>query len=150
MKTIVFAGGGTEGHVIPNIALIDELESEFRCCYIGAGEVERRLIQDTYPDGGVKCFHIKARKFRRKLTHGNLLLPFYFVKSVYRAEKIIKHVKPSLVFSKGGFVSLPFVVAGWLKRIPVLAHEGDLSPGLANKLSKPSCRKVILIFGTAL
>ena len=146
MKTILFTGGGTAGHIIPNLALIDELKATYNCRYVGAGGTEKNLISQTYPNGEVKYYEITARKFKRKLSLSNLLLPFSFIKSVRQAKKVIKEVKPSVIFSKGGFVSLPVVVAGRRCKVPVIAHESDLSLGLANKLSLRFCKKMLTTF----
>ena len=105
MKTIVFTGGGTAGHVMPNIALIDILSKEYRCVYIGSDGMEKRLALPAV--GEENYFEINAAKVRRKLTPQNLTRPFKVARSVKQCVGILKKLSPSLVFAKGGYVSFP-------------------------------------------
>ena len=147
MPRIILTGGGTAGHVLPNLALIPELSKHFEIHYIGrpAG-IEHELIKNynkthsTKPLGGIIHYHpVRATKLRRSLTPKNLLsnslIPFTLADGIKQAKKILKLLRPSLVFSKGGFAALPTVLAAGMSRIPVVLHESDLSIGLANRMS---------------
>ncbi|MBD5131988.1 MAG: UDP-N-acetylglucosamine--N-acetylmuramyl-(pentapeptide) pyrophosphoryl-undecaprenol N-acetylglucosamine transferase [Clostridiales bacterium] len=140
MRTIVFAGGGTAGHIIPNFALIDELKSEFNCVYIGGDGMEKSLCEKR----GIPFHTIPTVKFRRDAIYKNFGVPFKLHACVKAAKKILDEIKPSLIFSKGGYAALPVVLAA--RKIPVLCHESDLSAGLATKLSKRKSEKVLCAF----
>lgn len=133
-KTIVLTGGGTAGHVCPNINLSTELKKYFdKIVYIGtANGIENKLIK-TQTD--YEYYSISAVKFTRKNLLKNISLPFKLSKSIGEAKKILKKVKPSIIFSKGGYVSLPVVIASHKLKIPVISHESDISMGLANKVA---------------
>ncbi len=135
MKRILFTGGGTAGHVTPNIALISELEKkEYKVYYTGRYEgIERDLIEKA----DIKYYPISAGKLRRYFDLKNIADIARIGKGFFNALSLVKKIKPDLVFSKGGFVSTPVVWAGHLRRIPVVIHESDFTPGLANKLSIP-------------
>ena len=135
MKTIVLAGGGTAGHIMPHINLKPSLDKHFdKIVYIGTtGGMEKKIINQH---GGFVYHEINAPKFNRQSIFKNFLLPFKFAKSVRQAKTILKNEKPNIVFSKGGYGALPVVVAAKKLKIPVVAHESDLSLGLANKISK--------------
>jgi len=140
---LVFTGGGTAGHVTPNLALIHVLLSEFEIHYVGSNTgVERHLVEAE----GIAYHAVTSGKLRRHLTLKNSLTPFKLLLGVIQAYVLIRKLKPKLVFSKGGFVALPVVVGAWLNRVPVIAHESDLSPGLANKLSFPFVSTVCVTF----
>lgn len=130
---IVITGGGTGGHIYPNIALLSELEKHFeKVIYIGENNsMEEKVAKEN----GLKFFGITATKLVRKLTFSNFLIPFKLIKSVNEAKKILKNVNPNIIFSKGGYVSLPTVIAGKKLHIPIVIHESDLSMGLANRIS---------------
>lgn len=131
---IVFCGGGTAGHVTPNLALIDLLPND-TCYYIGTNGMERDLTKSYLENGKIAQFcEITATKLQRKFTLKNILLPFYLLKSVREAKKHLKALQPDLVFSKGGYVGLPVVMAAKSLKIPTVIHESDMSPGLANKM----------------
>lgn len=133
MKTIVLTGGGTAGHVMPNLALIPELKKHFgKIVYIGTTNGIENKILSKVKDIEIKT--IDTPKFIRKLTFKNLAIPFKLLKSINYAKKILKEIKPSIVFSKGGYVSIPVAIAAWSLKIPVLTHESDFSLGLANKI----------------
>lgn len=144
MKKILLTGGGTAGHVTPNIALLPDLKSEgYDIHYIGSYEgMEKKLItaQGIHYDG------IATGKFRRYLSAKNLTDPFRVIKGFQQAKKLIRDYKPDVVFSKGGFVAVPVVLAAGHYHIPVIIHESDMTPGLANKLSIPSAAKVCCNF----
>lgn len=133
MKTIVLTGGGTAGHVMPNLALIPELRKYFnKIVYIGtANGIEKNILSKNKQ---IIFKEISAPKFIRKLTFKNLGIPYALIKSIIRAKKLLKTINPNIVFSKGGFVSIPVAIAAWSLKIPVLTHESDFSLGLANKL----------------
>lgn len=138
MKTIVLTGGGTAGHVMPNLALIPELKNHFdRIVYIGTNRIEKDLVQNE----NIEFFEISAPKLIRSLSFENLKIPVKLFKSISEAKLLLKEIKPNVIFSKGGFVSVPVAIAGKQLKIPVLTHESDLSLGLANK--------IISLFSTA-
>ncbi len=131
-KCVVLCGGGTGGHIYPNLALVSDLTPERRVCYIGAsGGLEEKLCREK----GIEFFGINPPKFKRKFTLENAKLPFALAKSKADAREIIKKLKPAVIFSKGGYVSLPVCLAGISEGIPVLCHESDLTVGLANKIT---------------
>lgn len=132
MKKIVLTGGGTAGHVTPNIALLPSLKKEdFEPYYIGSYEgIEKKLIEDF----NIPYYGIATGKFRRYFDLKNFSDPFRVIKGYYEAKKIMKDINPDVVFSKGGFVSVPVVRAAASLHIPCIIHESDMTPGLANKL----------------
>ena len=144
-KKIVLTGGGTAGHVTPNMALIPSLREEgFEISYIGSYEgIEKRLMED-FPD--VTYYGISTGKFRRYFDPKNFSDPFRVVKGLVEAKKILKKIKPDVIFSKGGYVSVPVVRAGAALHIPCILHESDMTPGLANKLSLSSAKKICCNF----
>lgn len=141
-------GGGTAGHVIPNLALIPELKkSGYEIIYIGSIEgIEKKLIEKN----NIKYYGIQTGKLRRYFDIKNFKDPFKVFKGITEASRIIKNEKPDVIFSKGGFVSVPVVIGGKLNSIPVIAHESDITPGLANKIAQPFCKKICLTFPEAL
>ena len=143
-KKIVFTGGGTAGHVTPNIALLPFLQKEgFDAYYIGSyNGIEKRLIEDF----DIPYYGISTGKFRRYFDLKNLSDPFRVIKGYSQAVKILKELKPDIVFSKGGFVSVPVVRAAASLKIPCIIHESDMTPGLANKLCIPVATKVCCNF----
>lgn len=144
MKKIVLTGGGTAGHVTPNIALLPSLqEAGYEIAYMGSYDgIEKKLIRDfEIPYTG-----ISTGKFRRYLDPKNLSDPFRVIKGFSEARKYLKEFKPNVVFSKGGFVSVPVVRAAASLHIPCIIHESDMTPGLANKLCIPVARKVCCNF----
>jgi len=144
MKKIVLTGGGTAGHVTPNIALLPALrEADYDIHYIGSFEgIESRLI----PDFDVPYYGISTGKFRRYFDLKNFSDPFRVMKGYLDAKKILKELKPDVVFSKGGFVSVPVVKAAADLKIPCVIHESDMTPGLANKICIPLAKKVCCNF----
>jgi len=142
MKKIVFTGGGTAGHIMPNIALIDELK-EYEKYYIGSNGMEKKLISNRKD---IEFIEIPSVKLKRSLSPSNLLLPFKLINAINKAKKILKNIKPDLIFSKGGYVSLPVCLAGNSLNIPVITHESDLSIGLANKLIAKKAKYVCCSF----
>lgn len=144
MKRIVLTGGGTAGHVTPNMALVPKLIDEgYDIAYIGSYEgMERKLIDDI----GVPYYGISSGKLRRYFDLKNFSDPFRVIKGYFEAKKILKKLRPNVVFSKGGFVTVPVVIAAKKLHIPVIIHESDMTPGLANKLSIPSASRVCCNF----
>lgn len=144
MKKIVLTGGGTAGHVTPNIALIPHLkELGYEVSYIGSYEgMERGLIEKL----GIPYYGISTGKFRRYASLKNLSDPFRVLKGIFEAGRLMKEIKPDIVFSKGGFVAVPVVRAAASRKIPVISHESDMTPGLANKICQPMATKVCCNF----
>ena len=144
MKKIVLTGGGTAGHVTPNIALIPELQKQgYEVHYIGSYEgIESRLI----PDLGIPYYGISSGKLRRYIDPKNLSDPFKVIKGYGQARKLLKKIQPDIVFSKGGFVSVPVVVAAKSRHIPCIIHESDMTPGLANRICIPCAQRVCTNF----
>ncbi len=144
MKKIVLTGGGTAGHVTPNIALIPYLkEAGFEISYMGSYEgIEKRLIGDF----NIPYYGIATGKLRRYFSLKNFTDPFKVLKGFSEAKDILKKLKPDVVFSKGGFVSVPVVRAASSLGIPCIIHESDMTPGLANKLCIPVAKKVCCNF----
>ncbi len=132
MKKIILTGGGTAGHVTPNIALIPTLQKEgYEVSYIGSiNGMEKKLIEDT----GIPYYGISSGKLRRYFDPKNFTDPFKVIKGYFDALRVIRKVKPDIIFSKGGFVTVPVVLAAKTKRIPAILHESDMTPGLANKI----------------
>ena len=144
MKKIVLTGGGTAGHVTPNIALLPSLkEAGYEVFYIGSYTgIEKTLIEDL----GIPYYGISSGKLRRYRSLKNLSDPFRVLHGLFQAKRLMKKIKPDIVFSKGGFVSVPVVLAAGSRHIPVIIHESDMTPGLANKISIPSATKVCCNF----
>lgn len=144
MKRIVLTGGGTAGHVTPNIALLPSLKKAgYEIFYIGSyNGIEKKLIEEQ----GIPYYGISSGKLRRYFDMKNFTDPFRVLKGCHEARKLIKQLQPDIVFSKGGFVSVPVVFAARHFHIPVIIHESDMTPGLANKLSIPSATRVCCNF----
>jgi UDP-N-acetylglucosamine--N-acetylmuramyl-(pentapeptide) pyrophosphoryl-undecaprenol N-acetylglucosamine transferase len=144
-KKILFTGGGSAGHVTVNMALIPEfLNVNWTVQYMGSKNgIEAQLIKQL---DRVEYIGISSGKLRRYMDLENFKDPFRIVKGVFQAYQIIRKQKPDVVFSKGGFVSVPVVLGAWLNKVPVVIHESDISPGLANKISLPLAKKVCLTF----
>ncbi len=148
MKKIILTGGGTAGHVTPNIALLPKLrEAGFEVRYIGSYDgIEKRLMEKE----GVEYSGIATGKFRRYFDVKNFTDPFRVIKGYSQAKHLIKEYKPDVLFSKGGFVAVPVVLAAKKYKVPIIIHESDMSPGLANKICLPSATKVCANFPEAL
>lgn len=144
MKRILLTGGGTAGHVTPNIALLPRLrELGYDIQYIGSyNGIEKDLITEL----GVTYHGISSGKLRRYFSVQNFTDPFRVLKGFSQANRLVKTLQPDVIFSKGGFVSVPVVMAGKKCKVPTIIHESDMSPGLANKLSIPSASKVCCNF----
>ena len=144
MKKIVLTGGGTAGHVTPNLAILPRLrELGYEITYIGSYEgIEKKLIADY----DVPYYGIATGKLRRYFDPKNFSDPFRVMKGFAEARKILKQIGPDVIFSKGGFVSVPVVRAAATLKIPCIIHESDMTPGLANKLCIPVAQKVCCNF----
>ena len=144
VKKIVLTGGGTAGHVTPNIALLPELKKQgYDVHYIGSYEgIERTLIKEQ----GIPYYGISSGKLRRYIDVKNLSDPFKVVKGLGQAIRLLGRIKPDVVFSKGGFVSVPVVLAAKFRHIPCVIHESDMTPGLANKICIPCAHCVCTNF----
>ena len=145
MSKIVLTGGGTGGHILPNLSLKPYLKNSFKdIIYIGSnGGLEEEIIAR---EDDITFERINAFKLDRSKIFSNLLLPFKLLNSVLEAKRILKTYKPEVIFSKGGFVSVPVCIAGKLLKIPVVSHESDLSMGLANKIIYKFCNTFCTTF----
>lgn len=145
-KSIILTGGGTAGHVSLNEAIIPSLlEAGYEVHYIGSHEgIEKELIGNAFPN--LPYHSIASGKLRRYFSVQNFTDPFKVMAGVLQAFSIIKKVKPSIIFSKGGFVSVPVVVAAKLANVPVVVHESDVTPGLANKIGLPFASHIFTVF----
>ena len=144
MKRIILTGGGTAGHVTPNIALIPELKKRgFEIHYIGSKTgIEKELIGNF----DIPYYGISSGKLRRYFDVKNFTDPFRILKGYSEAKKLIKKIKPDVIFSKGGFVTVPVVKAASRQKVPCVLHESDISPGLANRLCIPSATAICANF----
>lgn len=144
MKHIVLTGGGTAGHVTPNMAMIPVLrEAGYKISYIGSYDgIEKKLIEEL----DIPYYGISSGKLRRYFDVKNFTDPFRVLKGFHEAKKLMKQLKPDIVFSKGGFVTVPVVIAAKKCKVPAIIHESDMTPGLANKLCIPSAVKVCCNF----
>lgn len=145
-NTIVLTGGGTAGHVSLNEAIIPELiKKKYDIHYIGSyNGIEKTIIGDKFPN--IPYHPISNGKLRRYFSIKNFSDPFKVLYGTMQAITVLKKVKPSVVFSKGGFVSVPVVLAAKLSNIPVVIHESDLTPGLANKIASSFAEHIFTVF----
>lgn len=145
MKKILFTGGGTAGHVTVNLALIPKFQKDgWEVAYIGSHEgIEKELIGKLE---NVPYYPVATGKLRRYFDLKNIKDPFKVLQGIWQATRMIRKIKPNVIFSKGGFVSVPVVLGGWLNRVPVIIHESDLTPGLANKIAMPFATKICTTF----
>lgn len=144
-KKIILTGGGSAGHVTVNLALIPKLQEQgYDIKYIGSeAGIERELLSDVK---NVQYYPISTGKLRRYFDWKNFKDPFKVLRGIMQASSIIRKEKPDVIFSKGGFVSVPVIIGGKLNKVPSIIHESDFSPGLANKLSIPFASKVCVTF----
>lgn len=144
MATIILTGGGTAGHIMPHLALLPYLKKDFdNIYYIGSETgMEKEIIKKT----GVKYFSVPCAKLVRSFTFKNLKIPFTLFKGINKAGKILDELKPDVIFSKGGYVSLPVLIAAKKRHIPAITHESDYTVGLANKISAKYCEKILTAF----
>ncbi len=152
MKKIVLTGGGTAGHVTPNIALIKELvNSGYEVHYIGQrNSIEEKLITSLNKTYKVKYHRITAGKLRRNVTVktiiNNVTDMFKVIVGLVEARGLLATIEPSVIFSKGGYVAVPVVLAGKMANVPIVVHESDFTPGLTNKISLPLAENVCVSF----
>lgn len=143
VKKIVLTGGGTAGHVFPHIAILPELKEQgWSVSYVGSYGLEKDLIQAT----GIPYRAISSGKLRRYVSYENMLDFFKVIFGCIQAFLYLRQEKPELVYSKGGFVSVPVAVAAWALRIPVITHESDYSPGLANRIIAKVAKVILYSF----
>lgn len=136
MQKIVLTGGGTAGHIYPALSVAQLLKEKYEIHYIGSNGMEKEIVSK---EKDIIFHEIEAVKLQRKLTLKNLLIPFKLLRSISKTKKILKELSPVAVFSKGGYVSLPVVIAANKLGIGVVSHESDLSMGLANKIILRYC-----------
>ena len=143
-RKIVLTGGGTAGHVTPNLALLPHLQrADYEVYYIGSiGGMEKKMIEDS----GIPYLGIETGKLRRYFDPKNFSDPFRVIKGFGQARKFLKEYRPDVIFSKGGYVAVPVVRAAHTLHIPCVIHESDVTPGLANKLCFSSADKVCCNF----
>ncbi|MFB2490016.1 undecaprenyldiphospho-muramoylpentapeptide beta-N-acetylglucosaminyltransferase [Staphylococcus aureus] len=146
MTKIAFTGGGTVGHVSVNLSLIPTALSQgYEALYIGSKNgIEREMIGSQLPE--IKYYPISSGKLRRYISLENAKDVFKVLKGILDARKVLKKEKPDLLFSKGGFVSVPVVIAAKSLNIPTIIHESDLTPGLANKIALKFAKKIYTTF----
>ena len=144
MNKIVLTGGGTAGHCIPNVAILPLLKKHFDgIYYIGTENgIEKKIIEKEK----IPYYSVPCAKLRRDFSLKNLGIPFKVFSGIINAKKILKTLKPDLVFSKGGYVSVPVVYAAYMLKIPVISHESDITPGLANRITARYCKAVLTSF----
>lgn len=141
MKKIVLTGGGTLGHVMPNLYLIEDLNN-YQISYIGSSGIEKETVKNRINN----YYEIPAVKLIRGKIFKNFKIPFVLIKSIKKSKKFLKEIKPDVVFSKGGYVSLPVCIAAKMLHIPIVAHESDSSFGLANKIILKLCNTMCVNF----
>ena len=143
-RRIILTGGGTAGHVTPNLALVPALrERGYEISYIGSYEgIEKGLVEGD----GIPYYGIATGKLRRYFDWKNFSDPVRVIKGFHEALSLVKTLKPDIVFSKGGFVSVPVVLAADRLHVPVICHESDMTPGLANKICIPHATRICTSF----
>ncbi len=144
MKKIILTGGGTAGHVTPNLALIPALKAEgYEIIYIGSEQgMEKKLIEKV----NITYYGIPTGKLRRYLSFKNITDIFRVISGIKEATSLIRKIKPDIIFSKGGFVAVPVVLGAKFNKVPVIVHESDMTPGLANRIAMPFAKKVCTTF----
>ena len=146
-RHIVLTGGGTLGHVMPNLVLINRFKKlGWKITYIGSKDgPEKKAIEEL---GGVQYISIRTGKLRRYFSWQNFLDIFNVMLGIFKSIFVLLRLRPNVTFSKGGFVAFPPVFASWINRVPVIIHESDMTPGLTTKLSKRFARKICTSFQT--
>jgi UDP-N-acetylglucosamine--N-acetylmuramyl-(pentapeptide) pyrophosphoryl-undecaprenol N-acetylglucosamine transferase len=141
---IVLTGGGTAGHVVPHLAMIPHFVSRgWKISYIGGNVFEKNILRNY---SAVTFYSVRTGKLRRYFSWENFVDPFKIIYGCLQSLWLLFKIKPNIVFSKGGFVSVPVVFSAWLLRIPIVTHESDVTPGLATKIIKIFCTKVFYSF----
>ena len=145
VKKIVLTGGGTLGHVTPHLSLIPHLQEKgYEIHYIGTGKGTEAEVLQAVP--GLIYHSVKTGKLRRYHDWQNFIDPFRVIAGAFQSAHLMGTIRPDVLFSKGGFVAVPVVFGAWLHRVPVVCHESDLTPGLANKLCKPFAKRIATTF----
>ena len=144
MKKIAFCGGGSAGHVMPNVALYEILRNDYEIIYIGTNGIEEDICRKF----GIPFYRFDGVKLVRGKLLCNLSIPFKLIKSVKQCKQIMQNTKPDLLFCKGGYASLPPALSADKLGIPILTHESDLTAGLANRLIAGKADKVLTSFPT--
>lgn len=142
MKYILFCGGGSAGHVVPNLAVMNELKYSYKIAYMGTDGIEKRLVSEA----GYPFFQVDCPKLVRSFSLDNLKIPCRLHAAEKHALAVLEAENPDLVFSKGGFASYPAIWAAHRLKIPVFTHESDLSPGLTTKMAAKKCDYVLTSF----
>jgi UDP-N-acetylglucosamine--N-acetylmuramyl-(pentapeptide) pyrophosphoryl-undecaprenol N-acetylglucosamine transferase len=144
MKKIVLCGGGSGGHVLPALALVPPLKKHFdEIIFIGG---KRGMEREIISRHSIKFLGVENAKLLRKISTLNALIPYKLLKGIMEAKKHLKEIRPQVVFSKGGYAALPVSIAAALLKIPLICHESDMSPGLANRICAPLCKAVCASF----
>ena len=144
MATIILTGGGTAGHCIPHLAVLPYLKNDFKkIYYIGS---KNGIEKDIITNANIPYYSVPCAKLIRSISVKNLTIPFKVLTGIRDAGKLLDKLKPDVIFSKGGFVSVPTVIAANKRNIPIVAHESDYTVGLANKLTAKFCKKVLTSF----
>ncbi|MBN2443292.1 MAG: undecaprenyldiphospho-muramoylpentapeptide beta-N-acetylglucosaminyltransferase [Spirochaetales bacterium] len=144
-KSIVFAGGGTGGHIFPGLAVIEELKKRWEGKILWIGSYSR-MENDLMRKWGIRFYKIPAGKMRRYISLRNVIDIFNVIAGIVSAFIILLREQPHVIFSKGGYVSVPVVIAGFLLRIPVITHESDLDPGIATKINAFFVKKICISY----
>lgn len=144
MATIILTGGGTAGHCTPHLAILPYIKNDFdNIYYIGSENgIEKEIIEKE----NIPYYSVPCAKFNRSFTTKNIAMPFKVFLGIVKAGKLIDKLKPDVIFSKGGYVSIPTVIAAKKRNIPVISHESDYTIGLANKITSKYCKKVLTSF----
>lgn len=143
MAKIVLTGGGTAGHIMPNLALVGELKKYFDTIhYIGGDGMEKELVEAE----NIIFHKVSCVKFNRNNIFKNIQLPFILTKGIQEAKRILSDLQPNVIFSKGGYVGLPACFAAKSLKIPIVIHESDYTMGLANKVVSKYAQKVLTSF----
>ncbi len=144
MATIILTGGGTAGHVTPHLAILPYLKNDFdKIYYIGSENgIEKNIIKNA----NIPYYSVPCAKLNRTFTFKNFTIPLKLISGYIKAGKILDTLKPDIIFSKGGYVSVPTILAAKKRKIPIIAHESDYTIGLANKLTAKYCKKVLTSF----
>ena len=144
MATIILTGGGSAGHVTPHLAILPYIKKDFdKIYYLGSiNGIEKSIINNE----NIPYYSLPCAKLNRSFSLKNFSIPFKLMSGIKKAENLIDRLKPDIIFSKGGYVALPVVIAGKRKNIPIIAHESDYTVGLANKISSKYCKRVLTSF----
>ena len=144
MAKIILTGGGTAGHVTPHLAILPYLKNDFNSIYyIGS---ENGIEKDIITQANIPYYSVPCAKLNRSFCLNNFKLPLKLIAGYKKAGKILDNLKPDIIFSKGGYVSVPTILAAKKRKIPIIAHESDYTIGLANKLTAKYCKKVLTSF----